>query len=247
MTRIRPFLLRLVRSAARYTGFAVLLLFTCCASAQRDELGPELRNLLGIDETLSESPKEDLEKTFDANTLIRQAENHYAKEEYETALTEYKRFVDLHPIDRLVNLAKFRMALCYYHQVRTVDRDVEPMQNALSAFENLVKESPQSLYAEKSQTYIAELKSKLAEREFYIAYFYFRKGSYSAAVARLENLVKEYPDSTRREDALFYLGSAYGKLGNDEKERTTFNELLARHPDSPYREEIGRLLSNLSA
>ena len=134
--------------------FAVL---TGCATSQKDELGPELRGLLGIDEKLTETSKEDLEKTFDANTLIRRAETFYSKEEYETALVEYQRFLELHPIDRLANLARFRIGLCYYHQIRSIDRDQEPMQKALNTFQNLVAEAPQSLYAQKSEPYIVEL------------------------------------------------------------------------------------------
>jgi outer membrane assembly lipoprotein YfiO len=221
----------------------LLLLTFGCASTQKDELGPELRNLLGIDESPSESPKEDLEKTFDANTLIRQAENHYSKEEYETALVEYQRYLDLHPIDRLANLARFRIGLCFYHQIRTIDRDVEPMLKALSSFQNLLKESPQSLYAQKTEPYIAELKSRLSEREYYIGYFYFKKGAYPAAIARLETLLKEYPDSDRVEDALFYLGSSYQKTGNDERFKSLFSQLIQKNPKTRYREQMNRILA----
>ncbi|MBI3595203.1 MAG: outer membrane protein assembly factor BamD [Nitrospirae bacterium] len=238
------------RVANRFLRFVImtsaLFLVIACASTQKDELGPELRNLLGIDESPSEPPKEDLERTFDANTLIRQAENHYAKEEYETALVEYQRYLDLHPIDRLANLARFRIGLCYYHQIRTIDRDVEPMLKALTAFQNLVKESPQSLYAQKTEPYIAELKSRLSEREYYIGYFYYKKGSYPAAIARLESLLKEYPDSGKAEDALFYLGASYQKSGNSEKYKSLFGELIQKNPKTRYREQINRILADSS-
>lgn len=221
--------------------FSITLLSGGCASAQKDELGPELRTLLGIDEKLADTPKEDLEKTFDANTLIKRAETYYSKEEYETAIGEYQRFLDLHPIDRLANLARFRIGLCYYHQVKTIDRDIEPMQKSLIAFQSLVAEAPQSLYAQKSEPYITEIKNNLSEREYYIGYFYFKKGSYSASIARLESLLKVYPASGKAEDALFYLGASYRKMGNNEKSKAFFGQLLQKNPKSVYREEINRL------
>lgn len=221
--------------------FLLLLLgVSGCASTQKDELGPELRNLLGIDEKLADTPKEDLEKTFDANTLIKRAETFYSKEEYETARGEYQRFLDLHPIDRLANLAKFRISLCYFHQVSTIDRDVEPMRKALSSFQNLVNDAPQSLYAQKSEPYIVDLRARLAQREYYIGYFYYKKGSYSASIARFESLIKDYPGSEPTEDALFYLGTSYHKMGNDDKSKSIFSELLKKNPKTRYREQIGR-------
>jgi len=218
-----------------------------CATSQKDELGPELRSILGIDEKLTDTSKEDLEKTFDASTLIRRAETFYSKEEFETALVEYQRFLDLHPIDRLANLARFRIGLCYYHQIHSPDRDQEPMQKALNTFQNLVAEAPQSLYAQKSEPYIVELKKSLAEREYYIGYFYFKKGSYNASIARLESLLSTYPDAPKSEDALFYLGLCYRNLGNFDKSGNLFSQLLKRFPGSSYREKIDRLNDSRSA
>ncbi|MBI1822146.1 MAG: outer membrane protein assembly factor BamD [Nitrospirae bacterium] len=222
-----------------------LFLFNGCASPQKDEIGPELRSLLGIDEKLSETPQEDLEKTFDANTLIKRAETYYAKEEYESALVEYQRFLDLHPIDRLAHLAKFRIGLCYYHQIKTIDRDLEPIQKALAVFQNLVAEAPQSLYAQKAEPYINELKIKLANREFYIGYFYYKKGAYPAALARMNQILKEYPESNKTNDALFYLGSSYQKTGELEKAKEIFSQLLKKDPQTRYREQIDQLFPSL--
>ncbi|MBI1819895.1 MAG: outer membrane protein assembly factor BamD [Nitrospirae bacterium] len=226
---------------------AAIFLFSGCSAQKKDELGPELRSLLGVDEKLAETPQEDFEKTFDASTLIKRAETFYAQEEYESALAEYQRFLDLHPIDRLANLARFRIGLSYYHQIKTIDRDIDPMQKALSAFQNLVTEAPQSLYAQKSEPYILELKKNLAEREFYIGYFYFKKGSYPAAVARLDGVLKNYPESEKTNDSLFYLGFSYEKQGNSDKAKTLFAQLLKKDPKTKYREQIVRLYPLLAS
>ncbi|MHB8482430.1 MAG: outer membrane protein assembly factor BamD [Nitrospiria bacterium] len=227
--------------------FALFLFPYGCASQQKDEIGPELRSLLGIDEKLSDTPQEDLEKTFDANTLIKRAETYYAKEEYESALVEYQRFIDLHPIDRLAHLAKFRIGLCYYHQIKTIDRDLEPVQKALTVFQNLVAEAPQSLYAQKAEPYINELKKDLSDREFYIGHFYYKKGSYPAAVARFDQMLKEYPESDKINDALFYLGDSYKKTGELEKAKTLFSQLLKKDPRTRYREKIVQDFPSLSS
>ena len=153
---------------------------------------------------------------------------------------EYQRFLDLHPIDRLAHFAKFRIALCYYHQIKTIDRDIEPVQKALSVFKNLVGEAPQSLYAQKAESYIDELKKKLAQREYYIGYFYYKKGAYPAAVARLDQLLKEYPESNQTNDALFYLGASYQKTGELDKAKSLFSRLLKKDPQTRYREQINQ-------
>lgn len=225
----------------KFRSILIIFIFLAgagCASGPKDELGPELRSLLGIDETLSEPPSEDLEKTFDANTLIKRAEHYYSKEEYVSAIGEYQRFLDLHPIHRLAPLARFRIALCYYHQIRTIDRDIEPIQKSLAVFENIVAEAPQSLYAQRSAPYIVELKERLAKREYYIGAFYYKKEAYPAAIARLDNLIKSYPNASSVPDALYYLGDSFHKTGQPEKAREYFTRLLEKNPDSPYRIRI---------
>ena len=158
---------------------------------------------------------------------------------------EYQRFLDLHPIDRLAHLAKLRIGLCYYHQIKTIDRDIEPVQKALTVFQNLVAEAPQSLYAQKAEPYVNELKIKLANREFYIGYFYFKKGAYPAALARMNQILKDYPESNKTSDVLFYLGASYQKTGELEKAKDLFSQLLKKDPHTRYREQINQLFPSL--
>ncbi|HXN07158.1 MAG TPA: tetratricopeptide repeat protein, partial [Nitrospiria bacterium] len=58
------------------------------------------------------------------------------------------------------------------------------------------------------------------------------------AIARLDNLIKSYPNASSVPDALFYLGDSFHKTGQPEKAREYFTRLLEKNPDSPYRIRI---------
>ncbi len=70
----------------------------------------------------------------------------------------------------------------------------------------------------------------LAGYEFYVGNFYFKKGSYQAAAERFDGLLREYPDSKKESEALFYLGLSYKNIGDKEKAIFTLTSLIDKFP-----------------
>ena len=53
------------------------------------------------------------------------------------------------------------------------------------------------------------MREKLQKKDFEIARLYLKMEKYNSSIAAFENLLKKYPDTRFREDAMFYSIKAY--------------------------------------
>jgi TolA-binding protein len=62
--------------------------------------------------------------------------------------------------------------------------------------------------------------------------------NYKGALARLKEMLKNYPESDFNDDALFNMGNAYLGMGEDKKAGKTFSILQSRYPDSEFIKDL---------
>jgi outer membrane protein assembly factor BamD len=74
----------------------------------------------------------------------------------------------------------------------------------------------------------------IADGQFIIAEFYYKKEAYQAAVSRFEALLKEFPDYKRADETLFLIGRSYRQLKNAQKAQEVFAVLLEKYPSSRF-------------
>jgi outer membrane protein assembly factor BamD len=156
------------------------------------------------------------DRSYDADIMLRIADTYYGEEKYSEALVEYQAFINFHPVHRDASYAQYQVGMCSYQELTTIDRDPAVTRAALKEFQNLLVKYPGSPYEEEAKKYIASCKEKLSEYELYVGKFYHKKGSYQAAVGRLEKLLKEYPGFAVEKDALYYTGLSYQELSEAE-------------------------------
>ncbi|HEY4707017.1 MAG: hypothetical protein A2054_00110 [Deltaproteobacteria bacterium GWA2_55_10] len=166
----------------------------------------------------------------------------YASEKYDDASMYYTNFVALHPAHPKAPYALFQKGMSHMKDVLTLDRDQASARKALFAFEDLITAYPQSPYAEKAREFSGFLKNRLAEHEFYIARFYFKKKNYKGALGRLKEILASYPDGGINDKALFYIGESYLRLGESDLAREAFSTLINNYPESSFTHDAkGRL------
>lgn len=166
----------------------------------------------------------------------------YAAEKYEDASMYYTNFVALHPAHPKAPYALFQKGMSHMKDVLSLDRDQASTRKALFAFEDLIATYPQSPYAEKAKEFTGFLKNRLAEREFYIARFYFKNKNYKGALGRLKEILATYPDGGINDKALFYIGESYMRLGENKLARDAFTTLINNYPGSSFTDDAkGRL------
>ena len=169
----------------------------------------------------------------------------YASEKYDEANSYYTNFVALHPSHPRAPYALFQKGMSHFKDILTIDRDQTSTKKALFAFEDLKRAYPGSTYSAKAGELIKFLKKRLADREFYIARFYFKNENYKGALSRLKDILSDYPDAGITDEALYYIGESYLKLGEKKLASDAYTTLISNFPESPFVKDAKDSLSRV--
>ena len=160
-----------------------------------DEARQQFRKIVERHPNSSHAPK--------ARFLIGEA--YYREGEFDKATREFEAFLSFFPRHQIADLAQFRLAMSYYDQLKPVEQDQGLTQKALDQFRKLVKEYPQSRYFPDALSKIDVCRGRLAQKELWVASYYFNQGNPSAARQRLELVLKDYPRTLVIPETLFLL------------------------------------------
>ncbi|QBH97902.1 outer membrane protein assembly factor BamD [Limnobaculum zhutongyuii] len=92
------------------------------------------------------------------------------------------------------------------------DRDPQHARAAFRDFTQLVQNFPQSAYAADAQKRLVALHNRLANYELSVAQYYTKRGAFVAVVNRVEQMMRDYPDSKATRNALPLMENAYRQL-----------------------------------
>jgi outer membrane protein assembly factor BamD len=129
----------------------------------------------------------------------------YREAEFDKAVKEFELFLAFYPRHQIADLVQYRLAMSYYDQLKPIEQDQGLTAKALEQFKKLVKEYPDSRYATEALAKIDICRGKLAQKEVWVATYYFNQGNPSAARQRLEFVLKEYPRTLVIPETLYTL------------------------------------------
>ena len=186
---------------------------------------------------------------------LRVADCELSQNHYTEAIRRYRAFVRARPTHERVDYANFQIALCYFRQIPTdifltpppEERDQNPTRSALRVVRRFLRDYPRSEHLDEAQRIERDCLRLLARHELYVAGFYLQRDRPLAAVGRLEYVLAEYPGSGLEPDALRLLGRTRLHMREREVARHTFDDLVARFPDSPVADQARRYLAELEA
>lgn len=202
-----------------------------CAGTPEDLRSGVKKVVSGVDEQIF--LEDNIEKQlFHPNVIMKRGEAFFEKEEYNEALTEYNRFLDLFRNHVLAPYAAFKVGEVQLKLAKSIDRDPEPIQKAITAFERVRKDYPGSRYDAQAQQKLEDCHNWLAQMHLFVGQFYYRRGSYLAAAHRFEQIIKTYPDRLVAPDALYFLAMSYHELGADDWARESLVLLANKYPNS---------------
>jgi outer membrane protein assembly factor BamD len=177
--------------------------------------------------------------------LLGLADALYADKRYEEAKFQYRRFLELYPVHAEAAKAQFSIAMAAFQRMKTIDRDQSTTQEALQEFQRLVQYYPQSSHAAEAKEKIAACRERLAAYELYVGRFYYKQGTFPAAISRFGGLLKVYPDVSFADEVLFLLGNAYLRSAQPQQAAGIFDELVQRYPQSSYANQAKARLASL--
>ena len=129
----------------------------------------------------------------------------YREAEFDKAVKEFETFLSFYPRHQIADLVQYRLSMSYYDQLKPVEQDQGLTSKAIEQFRKLVKEYPDSRYATDALAKIDVCRGRLAQKEVWVATYYFSQGNPSAARQRLEFVLKEYPRTLVIPETLFTL------------------------------------------
>lgn len=136
---------------------------------------------------------------------LKIADAHYALKEYDEALFAYAEFEKMHPKNEAIPYVIYQSGLCWFDQIRSVDRDATPARKSMELFNRLIDQYPDSNYVPMAKEKIVTCIENLAGHELYVAHFYLKTKKYPAALKRYEYLAENFPETEQGKEALAFI------------------------------------------
>lgn len=164
---------------------------------------------------------------------LAMADAYYKQESYAEAQVTYQTFKELHPRHEKIDYVTFRLAMSFYQQLpETIDRDLSLTSSAITYFDELINHFPNSSYVKEAKEKKTDCLKKLAEKEQYIADFYYIRSKYDSALTRYEGLLNKYPDLGFDAIALSRAAISAVRIGELDRAKVLLGKLRTKFPGS---------------
>jgi outer membrane protein assembly factor BamD len=161
------------------------------------------------------------------------ADCHYKDEAYPEAQVAYQAFKDLHPKHPRIDYVTHRLAMSFAKQLpATIDRDLTLASSAILYFDEVIEKYPNSDLIKEAKEKRQEAYKMLAEKEQYIADFYFKREKYDSAFSRYELLLKKYPGIGFDARSMSRAAIAATRNGDLERAKKYIKDLEVKFPGS---------------
>lgn len=241
----------------------LLLAFLCVfalatpeARAERPRMSAQEAYELGLRYLKSGSYTKALEQLNRVRTYYRDdpyalkaelaiADVHFKKNEWDAARVAYDEFQRAHPRYRDLDYVVYRLGLTLYRKAPTVAaRDQTWTRQAVDTWTRFGARFPESDWRDEVDTDLGKARARLARKELIVARFYARREAWQSVVGRIEPLLRNYPESPDKFEAIGLLGEAYAGLGRLDLAQAAVERLRTEAPGSRALRRVERALAN---
>lgn len=190
------------------------------------------------------TPREDSLSFYNARCKFKR----HDWEEASTQLDTYRRKFSRSPF---IEEAEGMYALCHYYMSPSPERDQTVTSQAIIAITEFISRYPESKNINEFKDMLNELSGRLMEKSYLNAYTYYKIGRYKSAIVAFKNAMKQYPESPRREDMMYYTTvSAYRLASNSVESKQLdryismldhYYSFIGEYPESKHTKELGRM------
>ncbi len=132
---------------------------------------------------------------------------------YAQAEAEYKDFILFYPQMEESAEAQYRVCQIHVQQMEKADRDITQALRAEDECRQLLIQFPNSKFAPEAAQLVRNIQEVLAEHEFGVGHFYWKREMNPAAANRLNALVDQWPLYSKADEALYEAGDSYSQMG----------------------------------
>lgn len=164
---------------------------------------------------------------------LRVADCHFKKEDYVEAYSAFKTFKELHPKHPMMDYVTYFAAESLREELpTTVDRDLTSASQAINYYEEITVVYPQSKYANEAKEKRFKLIQMLADKELYIADFYFKQKKYLGALTRYELFLQSFPQNQKAPYGLLRAAESANYAKIPDRINLHVQRLIAEYPKS---------------
>ena len=136
-----------------------------------------------------------------------------------------------------MDYAYYLLAISYYEQIIDEKKDLKSILDAKRYFSYLIKNYPNTEYAQDSEFKLDLINDVLASKEMYIGRFYFEKKKWIPAINRFRKVIDEYDTTIYAEEALHRLVEVHYKIGLIDEAEKYANTLGYNYQSSKWYEQ----------
>jgi outer membrane protein assembly factor BamD len=183
-------------------------------------------------------------------SLLRVADTYYEQGDpvnLVEAQYKYRDFVNRYPSSDQCDYAMLRIAMCSFRQMERPDRDQQKTDETVQKLQEMIHAYPNSELRPEAEARLQDARNHLAKHEQIVARFYMKRGSWNAAVQRLNFLIDTYPNFDERAAAFYDLATSLAHLGRTGEARLYYERVVSEFPKSEYAEMARRRLAAMKA
>jgi outer membrane protein assembly factor BamD len=169
--------------------------------------------------------------------LLRVADTYYMQADpvnLVEAQYKYRDFINRYPGSDRADYAMLQIAMVSYKQMERPDRDTAKTHEALEKFDDVIRAYPKSPLRAEADARRQDVVNHLAKHEHIIARYYMKRGSWNAALLRLNGLIDLYGQYNERDAAFFDLATSLQHLGRKGEARLYYERVVTEFPKSEY-------------
>jgi outer membrane protein assembly factor BamD len=176
--------------------------------------------------------------------IMMQAYAHYEANQYDEAVADANRFIQLYPGNVSTAYAYYIKAECYFEQIIDVGRDQAATEQALAAMREVERRYPKTEYALDARLKIDMINDQLAGKEMSIGRWYLRQGQTLAAIGRFKTVIDRYQTTSDAPEALYRLVEAYLTIGLVEEAKRNAAVLGYNFPGDVWYADAYKLMTD---
>jgi len=167
---------------------------------------------------------------------------YYRAREQESAVDAADQFVRENPTHPRVDYAMYLRGLVYFERSPNFlerwfntdlsERPPQDVKRAFDAFDQLIRQRPDSAYAHDARQRMIFLRNRLADYEVYVADHYLKREAWVAAIDRARYCIENYDGAPAVRDALEIMIAAYKGLGLDDLAERSQEVFALNYPDA---------------
>ena len=162
---------------------------------------------------------------------------------FSDAIFELERFLNKYQNHPDTDYAYYLLAICHYNQIVDEKKDLGEIVNAQRYFNLLLKEFPETDFAEDAKFKLELIQEILASKEIYLANYYLSREKWIPAMNRYKKIVNQYDTTIFIEEALYRLVELNYKIGLEDEAKKYAYILGYNYQSSEWYEKSYKILN----